>query len=101
MARISEAIHQADVVVVAWCREYACSPWCFDEFELALDRHAEGKTALWIFSLDGTRMVPKRARDLIFYNVTTREELEGRVLQLLQPLLDAGTSKAAKGQERL
>jgi len=51
--------------------------------ELALDRHQAGAIALWILCVDETRVVPRRARDLVFYRVRSREELEGQVVRLL------------------
>lgn len=80
---IREAIFEAHVFVILWSSAYACSPWCFDEMELALDRHEEGKLKLWILRIDDTRIVPKRARDLLFYDAFSRAEVEGRMLQLL------------------
>ncbi len=85
---ITEAIYAADIFVAVWCVDYACSPWCFDEFELALDRHNSNKIKLWIFCVDGTRIVPKRARDLNYFNVCSREEIEGRILNLLEHELE-------------
>lgn len=81
---ITESMHSSNVFIAIWCKEYACSPWCFDEFELALDRYEAGKMELWIFCPDETRMVPKRARDLIYYNVSSRKQIEGVVLSLLE-----------------
>lgn len=80
---IREAIFEANVFVVLWSSAYACSPWCFDELELALDRQAEGGLKLWILRVDETRIVPKRARDLLFYDAHSRAEIEARLLQLL------------------
>jgi len=40
---ITEAIYAANVFIAIWCVEYACSPWCFDELELALDRRDSGE----------------------------------------------------------
>ena len=88
-SEIREAIHRSDVFVTVWSKEYACSPWCFDEFELALDRHAPGALKLWILCVDDTRIIPKRARDLIYFTVKSRQELEGRVVELLGRELDA------------
>ncbi|MPM73693.1 hypothetical protein SDC9_120675 [bioreactor metagenome] len=51
--------------------------------ELALDRHGSGKLKLWIMRIDDTRIVPSRARSLLNYYVRTREEIEGRILNLL------------------
>jgi hypothetical protein len=80
---IQEGIFNANVFIALWSTEYACSPWCFDELELALDRHASGALELWLLRVDSTRVVPTRARDLVHYDVPTREMLEGRVLSLL------------------
>ena len=82
--KITEAIHSSNVFIAIWCAEYACSPWCFDEFELALDRYEAGKMELWVFCPDGTRMVPIRARKLIYYSINSREEIEGLILKLLE-----------------
>lgn len=85
---ITEAIHAADIFVAIWCVDYACSPWCFDEFELALDRHNSSKLKLWILCVDETRIIPKRARDLNYFNVCSRDEIEGRILSLLEQYFD-------------
>jgi hypothetical protein len=82
--KIKEAIYAADVFIAVYCVEYACSPWCYDELELALDRHDSGKLKLWIIRIDDTRVVPSRARTLLNYYVRTREEIEGRILNLLK-----------------
>lgn len=87
---IREAIFEANVFVVLWSSAYACSPWCFDEMELALDRHANGKLKLWILRVDETRIVPKRARDLLFYDALSRGEVEARMLQLLAKYVPGG-----------
>lgn len=85
-SKIREAIYSADVFVAIWCREYACSPWCFDELELALERHTQKLIELWILCVDETRIVPRRARDLVYYQIKSRDELEGRVVLLLNRL---------------
>ena len=82
-ADIIKNIKKADVFIAIWCKEYACSPWCADELEMAINRHADEKTALWIFCVDDTRIVPKQARSLNYYRVKSREELEGKLLELL------------------
>ena len=85
---IREAIFGANVFIALWSAEYACSPWCFDELELALDRHAEATLDLWLLRIDKTRVVPLRARNLIYYDCETRNSLEGRVLELLGRVID-------------
>ncbi|PED91589.1 hypothetical protein CON43_01165 [Bacillus cereus] len=82
--QIEEAIYAANVFIAVWCAEYACSPWCFDELELALDRLESGKVKVWIICVDDTRIVPMRARDLNYYTVKKREEIEGQILKLLE-----------------
>lgn len=84
--QIREAIFTANIFIAVWCAEYACSPWCFDELELALDRQEDGKMKLWIICTDGTRIVPTRARNLHYFSVNSREEIEGRILGLLEDL---------------
>ncbi|HZF96033.1 MAG TPA: toll/interleukin-1 receptor domain-containing protein [Allosphingosinicella sp.] len=81
--QIAEHIHAADVFIALWSREYACSPWCFDELQMAIQRSQSKALQLWIFCLDDTRMVPPAARQLVTYPCRGRIELEGRLLQLL------------------
>lgn len=81
--RIQEEIKSCNIFIATWCQEYACSPWCFDELEMALDLHEEGLLNLWIFRIDDTRIIPKRARNLKNYRINTRVELEGEILKLL------------------
>jgi hypothetical protein len=83
---IIEHIHRSTVFLVIWCKEYACSPWCYDELEIALKRHRAGDLALWILCVDDTRIVPRGARKLISYPAYSREELEGRVLALMEQI---------------
>ena len=85
-AEIIKNIKRASVFVALWCREYACSPWCFDELEIGLERHSKGLAELWIFCIDDTRIVPKAARALNYYPVNSREKLEGKILFLLTKL---------------
>jgi hypothetical protein len=80
---IREGMFGADIFIAIWCAEYACSPWCFDEMELALDRQASKRLKLWIFCVDDTRMVPTRARNVVYYEVRTRQEIEGKLLDLV------------------
>jgi hypothetical protein len=83
-SQIREAIHSANVFIATWCQEYACSPWCFDEIELAFNRFDSGDMKIWIFCLDDTRMVPIRSRNCVTYSVNTREAIEGQLLSLLE-----------------
>jgi hypothetical protein len=81
---IIEHIHRSNIFIVVWCKEYACSPWCYDELEIALARYRAKTLNLWIIQVDETRMVPPAARGLIAYPAKSREELEGRILRLLE-----------------
>ncbi|MDR6116006.1 MULTISPECIES: toll/interleukin-1 receptor domain-containing protein [unclassified Sphingomonas] len=81
---ISEAIAACDVFVALYCAQYACSPYCHDELEHALKRHAAHKLRLWILQLDDTtRMVVRAARELPVQPASSREQLEASVLRLL------------------
>jgi hypothetical protein len=84
--QIREAIYAATVFIVLWCKEYACSPWCADEFQIALERHREGSLILWIIRTDETRIVPPAARPLLHYPGGSRAELEGSLHTLLLKL---------------
>jgi hypothetical protein len=83
---IRENIHRATLFVATWCAEYACSPHCYDELELAMARHREGKLAIWLFRLDDTRIVPPSAREILHHTARTRVELEAHVRRLLEKL---------------
>jgi len=85
--QIEEYIRRADVFIAIWSREYACSPWCYDELETALERQAAG-LLLWIVLVDDTRMVPKRARNLLHLVGRTRDEIEAKLLAQLGRLLE-------------
>lgn len=94
-AEIVKNIKRANVFIALWCQEYACSPWCFDELEIGLERHNKGLTELWIFCVDDTRIVPKAARSLNYYPVNSREKLEGKTLFLLKKLEERGAGQGA------
>jgi hypothetical protein len=81
---IREYIHRANIFVAIWCQEYACSPWCFDEIEIALIRHKDHRMIPWILCFDKTPIIPRDARDLPFYEITSRIELEETLLKLLK-----------------
>jgi hypothetical protein len=85
-SEIRDNIHKAEVFVAIWCREYACSPWCFDELELALDRSQSGAQTILLLNVDGTRVVPPRARDIVSYPATSRHDIEGYLLKFLERL---------------
>jgi hypothetical protein len=99
-AEIIKNIKRASVFVALWCREYACSPWCFDELEIGLERHSKGLAELWIFCIDDTRIVPKAARALNYYPVNSREQLEGKILFLLNKLEERETNKQYSSKPR-
>ena len=81
---IDQYLNQSDIFIALWCKEYACSPWCFDELELALKLQEDGRLSIWLLSLDDTRVVPPKARPLIHYPAYTRKELEGALLNLIE-----------------
>ena len=86
---IKEEIHKSDVFIALWCREYACSPWCYDELSLALQRHKAGVMKLWLLCIDDTRIVPPDARDLLFVPALTRDRLSLEVIRLVGDLSDS------------
>ncbi len=80
---IKEAIFEANVFIALWSSEYACSPWCFDEMEIALDRHEKNAIKIWILRIDATRIVPKRARDLLYFDAVDRSRLAACITNLI------------------
>lgn len=85
---IDDCIHQATVFIALWCQEFACSPWCFDELELALELQQTKGLDVWLLCLDDTRVVPKNARSIVSYPAKSRMELEGHVISLLERMQD-------------
>lgn len=81
---IDQYLYDSEIFIALWCKDYACSPLCFDELELALKLHEEGRLSIWLLTLDDTRVVPPRARPLISFPARTRQELEGALLNLLE-----------------
>jgi hypothetical protein len=86
---IEEEIHKSDVFIALWCSEYACSPWCFDELSMALQRKKAGVMKLWLICIDNTRIVPPEARDLLFVPALTREKLSLEIIRLIEELGDS------------
>lgn len=84
--QIRDYIHKAQIFVAIWCKEYACSPWCFDELELALDRSQAGVQTIFLLNIDDTRIVPPRARPILAYPALSRQALEGELVKLLERL---------------
>lgn len=97
-AEIDQLLYQADVFVAIWCKEYACSPWCFDELDMALKRHKEGRLTLWLLCVDDTRVVPPAARELLNYPISSRENLEGTILKLLGAIAPSPRSRGRRSR---
>ena len=86
-AQLREQIFAADVFIGIWCKEYACSPWCNDELETALERKAAG-LHVWMVCVDDTRMVPRGARGVLHLtSARSRDEIEAKILAQLSRLL--------------
>jgi hypothetical protein len=89
---IEAAIYSSSVFIAIWCKEYACSDWCFDELSIALRRQELGKLKVWILRVDNTRIVPPSARNLTNYPASSREEIERHVMVLLEQSGNFGPS---------
>lgn len=85
-SEIRDYIHRADVFIAIWCKEYACSPWCFDELDLAIDRSRTGAQVVLLLNVDNTRVVPPKAREIVSYPATSREQLEAEIIRFLDRL---------------
>jgi TIR domain len=83
-ASIEQAVLKSDVCAVLWSRNYAVSPWCFDELGLAMNQESNGRMKVWLFNLDDSPIVPAQARKLAAISVRSREAIE-RVIGELVP----------------
>jgi hypothetical protein len=82
-SEIDKHIQESDVFIALWCQDYACSPWCFDELERALDLQEKNRLKLWIICTDDTRMIPQRARKKLSYSAVSRDLLEKCLIKLI------------------
>lgn len=86
--QIRESIFSSDIFLALWSADYACSPWCFDEIEIALDRLERKQISLWILQLDDTRIVPPRARDKLSHPASDREQMKSILTSLLSKIAE-------------
>ncbi|WP_146358443.1 toll/interleukin-1 receptor domain-containing protein [Lentzea tibetensis] len=82
-AAIEDAVLRSDLFIALWSRSYAASRFCYDELDLALQRHRAGRTRLWIINLDGSDIVPPDARELPQVTARTPREVAAVVRDLL------------------
>jgi hypothetical protein len=80
---IEEAVLRSDLFIVLWSRSYAASRYCYDEIQLALQRHRAGALELWIINVDGSDVVPPDARGLPLVVARTPETVVAVVRELL------------------
>jgi nucleoside phosphorylase len=84
---IEDAVLRCDLLIVLWSRSYATSRFCYDELELALQRHRAGELQLWIINLDESDIVPRGARGLPQTVARTPHALVAVMRDLLEPVL--------------
>ena len=82
-ASIEQSLLKSDVCVVLWSRNYALSPWCYDELEIAMDRSNRGQMRIWFFNLDDSHVVPRRARRIAMISVRSPAAMESAINSLL------------------
>ncbi len=80
---IIQKLNDSNLFISLWCKENACSPWCFDEFDIALNKKERDEMCIIILKLDDTRMIHPRARKLIYYDVKTREDIQNIVNRII------------------
>jgi hypothetical protein len=93
-AAIEDAVLRADLFIVLWSKSYAASRYCFDEIDLALQRHRAGETQLWIINLDESDIVPPDARNLPQATARTPNQLVMLVRELLEYATSNGNDAA-------
>jgi nucleoside phosphorylase len=82
-ASIEQAMLKSDVCAVLWSRNYALSPSCFDELNLATNQQSYGRMKLWLFNLDDSAIVPIQARKIPSISVRSPEAVQRVVSELL------------------
>jgi hypothetical protein len=82
-ASIEQSLLKSDVCVVLWSRSYALSTWCYDELEIATDRSARGQMRIWLFNLDDSSVVPRRARGIAMISVRSPTAIVSAINSLL------------------
>jgi hypothetical protein len=82
---IENAVLGADLFIALWSKSYGLSPFCFDEIDLALQRHSAGELQVWIINLDGSDIIPPAARHLPQVVARTPYSLIAIVRELLGP----------------
>lgn len=61
---LTRALNECTHFVGLWCKEYACSPWCYDEFHTIMERRArDDSLKVLILRFDDTRFVWRPMRD--------------------------------------
>ena len=66
---IESTIISCDVCIILWSKNFALSPWCYDELKLAINLQNSGELRIWFFNIDNSLVVPSRARELDIYTI--------------------------------
>jgi nucleoside phosphorylase len=80
---IEEAVLRSDVFIVLWSESYAKSRWCYDELDFALNRALSSDLQIWLFNLDGSDVVPVKARFLTEILARTPNALAEAAINLI------------------
>ena len=83
-ATIEQAILRSDVCAILWSRQYAQSPWCYDEISLAINQQEYGKINVWLFNIDDSPIVPAQARKLSAISIKNDPAMQHCVRDLLE-----------------
>jgi len=81
---IEEALLRTDVFIVLWSGSYAKSRWCYDELHFAFSRAATCDLQIWLFNLDGSDVVPAKARFLTEILTRTPSALADAAISLIK-----------------
>jgi len=83
-ASIEQAILKCNVCAILWSKNYAVSPWCYDELVLAAELQGRGRLQIWLFNLDDSRIAPPEARKLTAISSRSPQSLATVALQLVK-----------------
>ncbi len=92
-AAIERDIQESDLFIILWSKNYALSPWCYNELESALEHLRNEQLVIWLFTLDDTPILPRKARKLRAIRITSEQELLSLAGELLK---QAGDPQARK-----
>jgi hypothetical protein len=77
--KIKNLIDDSSIFLAIYDKEYACSHWCYDELEYAIENEKE----IWLFKTDSTSVINPKFRHRLNEEVKDRKAIEHKITALL------------------